>query len=362
MALAKYLEDIEDRRQTDISPRYEKWLSAMFNTHPTPDEVSGDVHLERNGRRMEDVEICEVGEKLILKIQCPEGAGDPVVELQTAAGYAVQKQTTGGQVTISFDDSGARRLQVASGGYIKAYELNVVEPFSPDTLPDFAKLVHELAENPPQWNDESFRMFRVEVEGILQKAQVPQMFTDGIIEYHLSLFQEEREIPQYNDRLEAAYGALRWFAPYSDLAGLVCAFFMYRANEFAASRKICSSQFARLRGALDFFCAERPPTRNGRGGKQEPAQRLPMLIPFADLLCLQSIQRLNEEKLEEAAELVQCARNSFRGSLDPERAARLDLIEARLRKLEGNYDRSQIICDSLKLSPWQSIRERAREL
>jgi hypothetical protein len=278
MALAKYLEDIEERWLDDTEPRFEKQLSAILEFTPRSVEIAGEVYLKRNGRRMEDVEIYNIGETLSLEIQCPERAAKPIVKLLTVEGYEDQRQTIGGRIIIKFDKTGTQQLQVASGAYIKSYTLNVVEPLAPDTLPDFAKLIQNLAENPPKWNSKSFGEFRVEVESILRESEVPQMFANGIIEYHLSLFHEEREIPQYNDRLEAAYGALRWFAPYSDLARLVCTFFLYRANEFVAARRTCRGRFVRMDLALDFFCGIAQPNCDRRSAPHSHSLRSPSLF------------------------------------------------------------------------------------
>jgi len=68
MALAKYHEEIRERWITNTSDQYEAALAELFHFLPRRALPAGEVHLLRNGRRMEDVEICDIGDKLEVSI------------------------------------------------------------------------------------------------------------------------------------------------------------------------------------------------------------------------------------------------------------------------------------------------------
>jgi hypothetical protein len=314
---------------------------------------AGEVYLVRGGRRMEDVEVCEVGETLDLAVESKPGSAPPEIELLEESGNRRLKQRANGCISVPFKEAGCRRIQVSSGGYIKLYTIHAVEPFRVEELPDFAKLIQSLSDNPPEWTEATFGEFRARLEQILAKKGVPAIFADGVIEYHLALFHEERRLPSFRERFESAYGNLRWFIPYSDVARLICAYYLYCANEFEAAGVLCKGRRGRLRHAVKFFL-------DSDGGKQRSTGSstkagLALLVALPDLMLFQAIEALEGGRAKDAAELVAVARRHTRADFDRERAARAAYIEAHVKKATGDEKVARSIFETLLHCPWQPI-------
>ncbi len=144
MALAKHHEEIEERRVTNTSDRYDAMLADFLGQLPPILPHSGEVYLLRGGRRMEDIEVCEVGETLNLAVESKQGSAPVELELLNDSGRRALKPRANGQVSIPFQSDGCWRIQAASGGYIKHYTIHAVEPLRGEELPDFAKLIQSL--------------------------------------------------------------------------------------------------------------------------------------------------------------------------------------------------------------------------
>lgn len=359
MALAKYFEDIEDRWLEETAGRYEFRVSELLDLFPPRAAHAGEVYLTRSGRRMEDIEVCEVGQTLDLAVVSTPGTAEPLVEIEEDSGRRELKMSSSGGIKVPFKKTGTRRLQVSSGGYIKPYSIQVVEPFQIEQLPDFAKLIKSLADNPPQWTEKTFEQFRVSLEAILGKAGVPELFVHGLIEYHLGLFQEEQRIPAFRERFQAAYGFLRWFIPYSDIARLICAYYLYCANEFEAAAKLCSGWESRLGKAVVFYSKESTAgTSTGKTHNRTKAG-LPLLLAMTDALTFQAIEALNDDRVNDAAELAAVIRRHTVPAIDRERAERLRFLEARATEQSGDPVAAQPLFEALQESPWQSIASAA---
>ena len=359
MALAKHHEEIEERWIANTSDRYEDILSDLFGRLPPMILRAGEVYLVRAGRRMEDVEVCEYGETLDLGVESTPGSAPPEIEVQDETGSRPLKQRVNGHISVQFKETGLRRIQVSSGGYIKLYTIHAVEPFRVEELPDFAKLVQSLSDNPPEWSESTFGEFRERLETILAKKGVPRIFADGVIEYHLALFHEERHLPSFRERFESAYGNLRWFIPYSDVARIICAYYLYCANEFEAAAVLWKGRRGRLRQAVRFFLdgnGAKPPST-----KSSTKSGLALLVALPDLMLFQAIEALEGGKPKNAAELVAVARRHTRADFDRERAARAAYIEARVKKATGDEKVARSLFESLLHCPWQPIADAAAQ-
>lgn len=355
MALAKYFEDIEERWLEDTAGRYEPRVTEILDLFPSRAAHAGEVYLTRGGRRMEDIEVCEVGQTLELAVVSTPGTAAPVVEIEEEPRRRELKMTPTGAVMVSFKKAGTSRVQVSSGGYIKPYSIQVVEPFQIEQMPDFAKLIQSLAENPPQWTEKTFEQFRIQLEGILGKERVPELFVTGIIEYHLGLFQEEQRLPAFRERFQVAYGSLRWFIPYSDIARLICGYYLYCANEFSAAAKLCPRGGGRLGKAVSFYAGESVVnSATGQTGRRTKAG-LPLLLAMADVLTFQAIEALGDDRGDDAVELAAVIRRNTVPGFDRERAERLCFLEACARDQIGDVSGARPLFERLLHSPWQAI-------
>jgi hypothetical protein len=361
MANAKHFEEVQERNIANTSPLYESQVADLFALFPSKPPLAGEVYLTRAGRRMEDIEVCEAGQPLDLAVVWTTDAAKPEIEVDDDGGRRALKLRAGGQLKLSFPEPITRRLQVSSAGYLKSYTIHAVEPFCAEELPDFARLIQSLADNPPQWTESTFSEFRGRLEKVLSRKEIPSVFAEGIMEYHLGLFYEEQKMPSFRERLQAAYGCLRWFVPYSDVARLICTYFLYCANEFEAADKLCKGRQARLRGAVSFFLgretARTEPIEAGtRGGAG-----LPLLVALADLMTFQAIGALASGRSEDALELASVARRHTVANFDKERAARVAYLDARAKAALGDEAGSRSVFESLQHSPWQSIATAANK-
>ena len=361
MALAKYLEDIEERWYEETAVRYESYLSELFELLPARPVESGEVFLTRGNRRMEDIEVCEAGQMLDLVVVSTSNAAAPVVEIEKESGWQVLRITPTGAFNLTLKKKGACRLQVSSGGYIKFYSIQIVEPFQIEKLPDCAELIKSLANNPPQWSSTTFQEFCGKLKDILEEASVPELFIRGIIDYHLGLFHEEQRLPAFRERFQTAYGCLRWFIPYSDIARLICAYYLYIANEFEAATNLCSNHGGRLRRATTFFAGKTVVSSVVSQTSKLSEGGLPLLMALTDVLTFQAIEALDVNKLENAEELIEVIRRGTVQSFDKERHERICFLKAFICKKKGDLLESRRSFEGLLHSPWEVIAASAQK-
>ena len=353
MALAKHHEEVEERWVANTSDRYEAMLADLFDRLPPVRPQAGEVYLLRGGRRMEDIEVCELGETLDLAVDSKPGSAAPEIELLDEVGSRPLRQKVNGHIAVSFKKAGCRRIQVGSGGFLKLYTIHAVEPLRVEELPDFAKLIQSLSDNPPEWTDATFGEFRARLEQVLAKKGVPAIFVDGVIEYHLALFHQEQRLPSFRERFESAYGNLRWFIPYSDVARLICAYYLYCANEFEAAEKLVKGRRSRLRHTVRFFLGEDGAKPTAASSKTKAG--LALLVALPDLMLFQAIEALESGRAKDAAEFIVVARRHTRANFDRERAARGAYIDARMKQANGETKAARSAFESLLHSPWQPI-------
>lgn len=360
MALAKYREDIEERWYEDNAGRYEARLAELFSLLPPRFDPAGEVYLVRSGRRMEDIEVCEVSQSISLGIFRSTGAAAPEVVIEEQTKRFTPRPRQDGTFDIQFLTAGQKRIHVSSGGYIKSYTIYAVEPFRVEQQPDVIELLHSLTEFPPNWTDESFDKFRERLEEALRKLNTPPIFINGVVEYFFGLFYEEQLRPNFRERFQTAYGHLRWFIPYSDIARIICTQYLFCANEFGAARKICNPASARLLKTLCFFLDQSLTTESGAGsssGKSRPG--VPVLVALPDLLTLQAVEAVFDSRPEDAMALCAAIRKQLSPAFSRERAARLNFLEARMKEVSGEKATAKGLFENLVHSPWAEIRRAA---
>lgn len=357
MALAKHFEEIAERWIANTSARYDAMPAELFDRFPSRATHAGEVYLTRGGRRMEDTEVCEAGQTFDFAVVGTLGTAEPVLEIEVDGRRRKCPLNEKGLISVSFPKPGVQRWQVSSAGYVKPYTIHVIEPVRLGQLPDFAKLIHSLADNPPKWTPQTFESFRAELQVILAKNQVPALFSSGILEYHLALFHEEQRLPSFRDRLQEAFGHLRWFIPHSDIARLVCTYFLYCANDFNAALLLSQGNHGRLRRASKFFLDQ---STSAHDPKPSPDKSgVPLLMSLPDVLSIQAIEALTQERLDDASELVAITRRHTAANFDTERSARVFFLEATLEEKRGKLSVSRDMFEALVHSPWQSIANSA---
>lgn len=361
MALGKHYEEIEERWIANTSERYERQVAELFSGLPPRLALPGETYLTRAGRRMEDIEVCEAGQTLDLAVVTTPGAVSASVELNGAAGRRTIAPKADGRIRLPLKRTGTLTLQVSSGGYVKNYTVYVIEPFQAEQLPDFAKLVQILAENPPEWTDATFDGFRRQLEVILGREGIPPLFIHGITEYHFGLFHEERRLASFRERLQSAYGSLRWFIPYSDIARLICTYYLYCANEFEAAEVLSKRRRGRLRDAITFFRDAKRVSTSASAAGTATRPGLPLLVALPDALSFQAIDALASGRSEHGLELVGVIRKLVTPNFDCERAERLSFLSARVFEVAGRVQSSRSIFEGLTHSPWPLVARAAAQ-
>lgn len=358
MALAKYLEDISERWLENTQARYEDRLKELFMRFPALVSSAGEVYLTRHGRRMEDIEVCEAGQTLHLALVVKEGAATPKCEVELDGRWQEIPLKAGLTIDLPMPQAAQRQMRVISAGYLKEYTLHVIQALRVESQPDFAKFIHELSDNPPNWNEASFADFRRKLEAILVAHNAPRLFMDGVIEYHMALFHEERRLASFRDRMQSAYGHLRWFIPYSDIARLICIHYLYCANEFEAALNLCGNGSNRLRQTLALLLSR---SLDEVSSAETAKHGLPLLVSLSDSLLFEAAQAIREGRHESALVLCAAARRQLLPTFDRERAERLACLEALSKSGGGDDEAARNRWEVLLNSPWRAIAETAKQ-
>jgi len=350
MSIAKYLEDISDRYFESVAP------AAISYSNPKPEITSkaGEVYLSNRGQRMEDIAVFELGQILNLIVVSTPGAADPTVEIQDNIGRNLLKINSPGIVSVPCERSGVFHLMACSGGYIKRYEIHVVEKNQFSQLPDFAQPIHNQSENSWQWSQESFELFQISVESILRNSNLPELFIRGIKEYHLGLFHEDKRVPDFRHRYQTAHGFLRLFIPFSDIARLICAYYHYCANEFEVASQLVQGNGSRMGKAISFFKGHAVTDCSSNKTYIKQGSGLPLLLNMSDALTFQAVEAITDGRYEHASELAATIQRNTLPSHDRERVARLRLLDAYI-KFQTDRTASISLFEELRHSPWQSI-------
>lgn len=356
MALAKYLEDITERWLENTQVRYENRLKELFERFPAPLARAGEVYLTRQSRRMEDVEVCELGQELVLGITVSDGAAVPTLEMEVEGRWQKIQPQGSGTVSLMMPQCGQRQLRIISAGYLKEYTLHVIEALRVEEQQDFAAFIRQLSDNPPRWTESSFAEFRNQLQNILSQHGAPALFISGVVEYHMGLFHEDQRHPSFRERFQSAYGHLRWFIPYSDIARLICTHYLYCANEFAAALEVCGSSAGRLSRSLHFLLGNDALPRVQNAARQG----LPLLMSLSDSLLFQAIEAIQDGRFEDALSLYAAVGRQQVPSFDRERAERLNYVEACARADCGEIEAARSRLDLLAESPWLAISQAAK--
>lgn len=355
MALAKFHEENLERLIASTSDQYEAAIGDLFHFLPRRALPAGEVHLLRNGRRMEDVEICDVGDKLEVTIETSGGSAPVEVELLDRSGGKVIEPRADGHYAIPFKSAGPLTIQVRSGGFLKNYQIEAIEPKRVASIPALATLIQSLSENPPEWTPDTFREFRSQLELILEPF--PQTFADGIVEYHMALFLEEQRNTGFRERLQSAYGHLRWFIPASDIARLICSYYLFCTNDFDAAEKLWRSRSGRLRQAISLFTGREG--KGSAGSGKATSEALALLVAMPDLILFQAIEALQGGRPGDAMELIRVARRHIHADFDRERTARCAFIEACAQEASMKAPPASDLFESLLDCPWETVASAA---
>jgi hypothetical protein len=227
-----------------------------------------------------------------------------------------------------------------------------MEPIRIEQSPDFAKLYRSLSDRPSSWTTENFDEFRRRIIEVLMPKHIPEQFAEGLIEYHLALFYESTSAASYRERFQAAYANLRWFVPFSSIARIVCAYFLYCANEFPAAARVLRSPLSTFGQAMSFLAGKAPPARNAEGNR---ASSSPVLIASDDLLTFQAIDSLLNGRTDEASKFLNQIRENGPSLKSRELSARIDLVEAGIAIRQGSVAEARTKLESLLQSPWPCI-------
>lgn len=359
MALAKYLEDIDESRMTNTAGYYESRISGLKKYFVPPKKMPGEVRVLRSGRPMEDVEVCVHKDFLKFQLEYRGGIADPNVEIDSGGVSKRIIPNENREFELTLEKEGLHKLRVSSGGYVKLYSIHLIEPLVVEALPGFLELIRNLTDNPPTWDAKTFGDFHVQLKSVLEKENVPQLFINGIVEYHLGLYLEEQRKEEFRERFQAAYGNLRWFIPYSDISRLICAYYLYCANQFESALDLCGEGDSRLKSILSLLVGE------SSGDDISTPERgvikaFPLLISKEDLLSFQIVEALEDGRHAHAAELFGALSTQVVSKFHKERAERLKFLKACISLAEGNTEKAKRSFEGLKHSAWPSIEKGAR--
>ena len=246
---------------------------------------------------------------------------------------------TGPSLLVSTQQPGDYVMVFTSGHYQKKYEISVLAQRHPEELEALDNWFLKL-ERSSEIGSESFtECLRLE-ETLGVSGSVPSQLIKGLVEYHMGLRHEQDLVPEFGDRYERAAVLLYPFAAYSRLASFVVHYFAYRTNSWRLFGEV--TYFPNLFAASRFFSSEytnRLHTRSG--GKGNAHYRRPLLINEADDCLIASVRAFNSGDYDKASELCQksvTAANDL--TPDPQRTARLELMQARLARQFENADKA----------------------
>ena len=270
---------------------------------------------------------------------------------------------TKGNYTISSKTPATVKLRLRCGAYTKEHQIHFLETSSIANIPEVAELISALTENPPAWSTESFPPFRRKLDAILKKRRVPKQFGDGVIEYHLSLFYENQRSATFGKLLERANELLRCFAPFSDYAALICAFYLFRTNSFEYTAFVNISRLPNFRRLLHFFTAPFSDAFKLQTKEKQLAHsvKLDLLVPEPDHVMLQALLAANQGRLNDAANLVKDCWRLVEPDFDIQRERRLTFLGARLYRVTGDTKRAAACYERIRYSTQPHFREEAQQ-
>ncbi len=336
MALAKFFEDVRESYLEGVDGR----INAVYGRDPerewklTAATVTEAVALRgRDGILFDDNLVFKTGQRVIFEIVCARA--DLAVELkwQTAQkGALTTLPNDENAVVLVSKHAVSGDLVVSCGNYAKSYRVSFIAGHTPENLPDFAAELAKLTANPPAWTQTTFDRFRIGMESVLTNHKLPADFCDGIREYYLGLFHEQRREGRFVERLDRAYVQLAPFVQFSRLAALICAYHLYRINAFEAP--LVKQILGRIGRVARFFSGEVAAMAPATGEARKSSREL-LIVSAVDEAIIAAVEHLDEGDLDLAESCVGNA-DSARCEVDTQALERIHFLRHRICLRRGD--------------------------
>lgn len=354
MGYSKYTEDIADRWVEDTRDREEAFYRQWNIEHvPVRAPLPGEVHLEVEGKRLEDEEVFPTGRSLKLRAIVSSGAAPVELTVLRGGEQSTLHSPATGEYTVPAPKSETIEIDASSGAYHRRHTIHFVEVAQIDHIEGLAKEISRFTSNPPGWTREEFDSFRGRLRNVLMANAVPQSFANGIVEYFLGVQLEADGNSAFSQRLETAYMILKRFAPFSDMAALITEYFRYRTNTF---RPAADNQHRRPLSAVTTFFTNTVAARPEGTAEQRGIE---LVVPEVEYCCMEAARAMVRDDCAAALGMVSVSRK-LRGNLpDPQREDRLRLIEARANIKMGNVKKARAVYQFLVTSPCSLFQDEA---
>lgn len=254
-------------------------------------------------------------------------------ELSDDDGLDLKK--TGPRFKVSAEKPGDYLLSFTSGYYRKRYKISVLAQMHPEEMQSLDSWFQELDDS-SQIRSEAFLNSLQRHRENEPQPKVPPQFETGLIEYYMGLKHEQERVSSFGKRYERAACLLYPFVIYSRLASFVVHYFAFRTNSW------------KLFGAIDYFpnlfaAARFLASKYQASNQAEPRvssgipYRRPLLISQADDNLIEAIRALQIGDMSKSAALCdEAGMNAEEQAYDPQRMARLELVQARMARRNGN--------------------------
>ena len=356
MGYSKYNEDIVDRWVDDTRDREEAFYRQWNIEHVrSPPPLPGEVHLEVEGKRLEDEEVFPTGRPLQLRAIVSSGAAPVEITIRRGGEQSTLRPHATGNYTVSAPKPESLDVDASSGAYHRRHTIHFVEVTQIDRIEGLAKEISRFTSNPPGWTREEFDLFRSRLRDVLRANSVPQSFANGLVEYFLGVQFEANGNSAFSQRLETAYTILRRFAPFSDIAALITEYFRYRTNTFPTAKDAGNQHGRPLARVTTFFTD--PAAANGTttGTKRG----IELVVPEVEFCCMEAVRAIVRDDPTAALGLVSVSRKLHGRLPDPQREDRLRLIEARANVKIGDVEKARVVYQFLVTSPCSLFQDEA---
>lgn len=243
-------------------------------------------------------------------------------------------QRCGPSFRVAAQQPGDYLIRFTSGHYQKSYKISVLMQRHPEEFESLDTWFKEL-EHSSRTGNEAFTDTLQWHEASGARLNVPSEFKTGLIEYHMGLRHEQESVADFGARYERAACLLYPFVAYSRLASFVVHYFAYRTNAWRLFWGI--EYFPNLFAAARFFSTEYTSClRVATGAANDMQYRRPLLINKADDCLIAAVRAFQSGELDKASALCnEASRVANEQANDPQRAARLELMQARIARRNG---------------------------
>lgn len=358
MGYSKYNEDIVDRWVDDTRDREEAFYRQWRIDHvPIPPPLPGEVHLEVEGKHLEDEEVFPTGKSLKLRAVMSSDAAPVEVAVRCGGAESRLHPDAIGNYTLPAPKPESVEVRASSGAYHRRHTIHFVDVAQIDHIEGLTAEISRFTSNPPGWTREEFDVFRSRLRAVLLGNAVPQSFANGLVEYFLGVQLESDENSAFSQRLEAAYVILRRFAPFSDIAALITEYFRYRTNTFStlegANRR--SRPLALLSA---FFTSAAPTTATASA----PLRGVELVVPEVEYCCMEAVRAMTRDDPAAALGMVSVSRKLNSSLPDLQREDRLRLVEARANLKVGEVEKARAAYQFLITSSCSLFRHEATKV